>query len=127
MARGAVVLSDRFDLSTMAYQVAGRGLPESDVRRANAVATGGLVPDRTLVIDLAPDTARARRQATGAALDRMEQGDAAMQERVARCFADATGPGVVHLDGMLGAEALAEAAWGHVREMLTEHVPTGPG
>ena len=127
LQRGAVVLSDRFDLSTMAYQVAGRRLPEADVRRANAVATGGLIPDRTLVIDLSPDAARARRQAMGTALDRMEQGDADMQERVVRWFAQAAGPGVVHLDGMLTAEALTEAAWTHVREMLTEHPPAGPG
>ena len=52
--RGEFVLLDRFFLSTYAYQVAGRGLPEDEVRRANALATDGLVPDLTLLLDLPP-------------------------------------------------------------------------
>lgn len=127
LARGAVVLSDRFDLSTLAYQVAGRGLSEPDVRRANAVATGGLVPDLTLVVDLPADQARSRRQAVGTALDRMEQGDAAMRQRVAQCFARAAGPGVVHLDGGVGAEPLADRAWELLRAGLAEHTSPAQG
>src|SRR5437867_6416760 len=48
---GQVVLADRFELSTMAYQVAGGGLPAGEVAEANRLATGGLVPDITLVLD----------------------------------------------------------------------------
>ena len=44
---GTIVLLDRFFLSTYAYQIAGRGLAESDVRSANMMATDGLVPDLT--------------------------------------------------------------------------------
>ena len=127
LARGAVVLSDRFDLSTLAYQVAGRGLPEADVRRANAVATGGRAPDLTLVIDLPADEARSRRQAAGRALDRMEQGDAGMRQRVAECFVRASGPGLVHVDGGLLPEVLADRAWDHVRPGLTEPTPPAAG
>ena len=47
LERGEVVLADRFFLSTYAYQIAGRGLPESEVTVANRFATGGLVPDLT--------------------------------------------------------------------------------
>ncbi|MDB4878791.1 MAG: hypothetical protein JWL60_237 [Gemmatimonadetes bacterium] len=50
LARGDVVLLDRFFLSTYAYQVGGHGLPEHEVRAANAFATGGLVPDLTLLL-----------------------------------------------------------------------------
>ncbi len=52
LARGVVVLMDRFFLSTYAYQIGGRGLEERQVREANALATGGLVPDLTLVLEL---------------------------------------------------------------------------
>ena len=52
LAAGAVVLLDRFFLSTYAYQVGGRGLPESDVRAANAAATAGLVPDLTVLLKI---------------------------------------------------------------------------
>ena len=47
---GTIVLLDRFFLSTYAYQIAGRGLVESDVRSANMMATDGLVPDLTLLL-----------------------------------------------------------------------------
>jgi len=51
---GSIVLVDRFFLSTYAYQGDGRGLPETDLRASNAVATSGLVTDRTLLLALAP-------------------------------------------------------------------------
>lgn len=52
LAEGRVVIADRFALSTLAYQVHGRGLDEEGVRRAIELATGGLVPDLTVVLDL---------------------------------------------------------------------------
>ncbi len=50
LERGAVVLCDRFYDSTIAYQVYGRGLPLDFVKQANAFSTGGLVPDRTVLL-----------------------------------------------------------------------------
>ncbi len=52
LARGAVVLCDRFFDSTVAYQAFGRGLDRAFVDAANAFATGGLVPDRTILLTL---------------------------------------------------------------------------
>ena len=52
LGKGNVVLVDRFFLSTYAYQIVGRGLPEPEVRAANRLATAGLVPDLTLLIDV---------------------------------------------------------------------------
>lgn len=86
LAAGRLVLVDRFFLSTYAYQVAGRGLPEADVRAANALATGGLVPDLTLVLDLAPAEGLARAGAR-AAHDRIERSGSDFHDRVARAFA----------------------------------------
>ena len=83
--RGEFVLLDRFFLSTYAYQIAGRGLPEDEVRRANALATGGLVPDLTLLLDL-PAGAALDRAAKRSAHDRIERSGAEFYERVRTAF-----------------------------------------
>ncbi len=106
-----VVISDRYDLSTRAYQIAGRGLPAEAVLAANRLATGGLMPDLTFVLDLAPDDARARLAQQGKRLDRMERADTAMHERVARAFREFSGDGVVHLDASQSPDAVEAAAW----------------
>lgn len=85
LARGEHVLLDRFLLSTYAYQVHGRGLPEADVRAANHLATGGLVPDLTLLLTLSVDEGLRRVDARGAG-DRMERADRGFHERVAAAF-----------------------------------------
>ncbi|MDK2881757.1 MAG: dTMP kinase [Bacillota bacterium] len=69
LARGALVLSDRFSDSTLAYQVAGRGLKKGWVEEVLLGATGGLRPDLTFLFDISPQEARARK---GAA-DRLEK------------------------------------------------------
>lgn len=91
LARGEFVLLDRFFLSTYAYQIVGRGLPEEAVRNANALATGGLVPDLTLVLDLPPRDALAR-AASRSAHDRIEQSGAAFYEDVRQAFVGFASP-----------------------------------
>jgi len=86
LERGEVVLLDRFFLSTYAYQVSGRGLPEHEVREANAFATGGRVPDVTVLLTLPVAEGLARAAKRGVA-DRMEQADGGFHERVERAFA----------------------------------------
>jgi dTMP kinase len=86
LAAGHVVLLDRFTLSTYAYQVWGRGLDEREVRAANVTATGGLVPDLTLLLRVAQATGADRASRRGA-LDRMEASGAAFHTRVAQAFA----------------------------------------
>lgn len=86
LERGAVVLCDRFSDSTIAYQAYGRGLPLDFVRRANAFATGGIVPDRTILLALG-NTRKSLARATGAgAGDRMEQAGEVFHSRVNRAF-----------------------------------------
>lgn len=84
LARGAVVLCDRYYDSTYAYQAGGRGLDDALVCRANALGSCGRVPDRTLVFDLEPSVAYARATAGGA--DRMEAEGLAFQERVRAAY-----------------------------------------
>ena len=83
--RGAVVLVDRFLLSTYAYQGAGRGLPMDALRETNRLATGGLVPDVTLLLSLPLSDAMARMEARGAT-DRLEQAGLEFHQRVQAAF-----------------------------------------
>src|SRR6266480_4318351 len=82
---GATVLIDRFFLSTYAYQIFGRGLPEDEIRAANRLATGGLVPDLTLLLDVAAAEGLSRADARGAR-DRMERADDEFHARVGNAF-----------------------------------------
>ena len=86
LERDEVVLLDRFFLSTYAYQVGGRGLPEREVREANAFATGGRVPDVTVLLTLPVAEGLSRAARRGEA-DRMEQADHAFHQRVEGAFA----------------------------------------
>jgi dTMP kinase len=72
LERGDVVVADRFDFSTLAYQGYGRGLDLAEVRRANSLATGGLKPDLVLVLDL-PVAAGLERKGGAAHGDRIER------------------------------------------------------
>lgn len=88
---GTWVVADRFFVSTYAYQATGHGLDADAVRTANALATDGLVPDLTLVLDLDPAAAAARRTARGDG-DRMERHGDAFAARVADAYRDALTP-----------------------------------
>lgn len=88
LERGAVVLCDRFSDSTLAYQVAGRGLPADFVEAANAFATGGVAPDRTLVLTAGDARASLGRATRGTAGDRLERAGAAFHARVNDAFLD---------------------------------------
>jgi dTMP kinase len=70
---GSWVLLDRFVDSSLAYQGAGRGLGIEQVRAINLLATGGLTPDRTLLLRISPTTGRDRQQTRGAEPDRLER------------------------------------------------------
>jgi dTMP kinase len=111
LERGATVLADRFDLSTRAYQIAGRGLPEQAVLAANALATGGLEPDLVIVLDLPPSVGRARQDAGGKVRDRLELEDEAFHRRVAEAFRRATGPNIVHLAADRSPETVHAELW----------------
>ena len=85
LGRGAIVLCDRFAASSVAYQAYGRGLPRDVVERANAIATGGLTPDLTLLLDLPVEAGLARRAGAGAA-NHFDRETVAFHERVRSGF-----------------------------------------
>ncbi|MFL5468751.1 MAG: dTMP kinase [Gemmatimonadaceae bacterium] len=82
---GTIVLIDRFFLSTYAYQIHGRGLSEAEIRAANRLATGGLMPDMTLLLDVSASEGLSRADARGSR-DRMEQADDEFHQRVSSAF-----------------------------------------
>lgn len=86
LAAGRVVISDRFLLSTIVYQGIAGGLSVAEIWRIGQVATGGLLPDLTLVLDVPPESALAR---VGAARDRIEDRPTEYQRRVRNGFRDA--------------------------------------
>src|ERR1700720_2604635 len=80
LTRGAVVVSDRYADATVAYQGYGQGMDVQTVRELNLLATGGILPDLTLVLDLDPAAGMARIH--GRALDAFEKMDLAFHRRV---------------------------------------------
>lgn len=101
---GRVVVTDRFHLSTLAYQGHGRGLPFDEVEAMNRFATGGLEPDLTILLDVDASLGASRKAAAGAGADRIERAGDAFHRKVAEAYrllaeaddrierVDATGP-----------------------------------
>ena len=87
VAAGRVVIADRFFLSTYAYQAAGRGLPEEEIRAVNGFATSGLVPSLTLLLQVSPEIGLRRAARRRGGHDRMEASGRAFHDRVADAFA----------------------------------------
>lgn len=79
----AVVISDRFTLSTFAYQAGGRELDSKTVSRLCKFASGGLEPDLTVLVDLDVDGAFAR---LNRPYDRLEQAGQEFHERVREAY-----------------------------------------
>ncbi|MGN0075395.1 MAG: dTMP kinase [Parafannyhessea sp.] len=82
LARGAVVVCDRYLDSTFAYQAGGRGLSAELVRSCNALGSCGVLPDRTLVLDLPAREALGRAVGASGGADRIEAAGLAFQQRV---------------------------------------------
>ena len=83
---GRDVVTDRFTASSLAYQGYARGLGTAAVAALSDFATGGLVPDAYVLLDVPEAQARARRAVAGSAVDRMEAEAADFHRRVAEGF-----------------------------------------
>ncbi|MGJ9425622.1 dTMP kinase [Nesterenkonia halotolerans] len=83
---GRFVLCDRYVDSSVAYQGVGRQLGAEAVAEVNAFATGGLQPDLTVVLDIEPAAARARREGRDGDSDRIESAEDAFHERLRAAF-----------------------------------------
>ena len=109
LARGEIVLCDRFADSTYAYQGFGHGLDLDALRQITSFATQGLRPDLTLLLDIDPAVGLRRRQAGGAEWNRLDDYALAFHQRVHRGYhtlAAEEPQRWVILDGTLDKDAL---------------------
>jgi dTMP kinase len=120
LARGEVVICDRFGDSSVAYQGYGRGLRPDDVRLANRVATQGLVPDLTVLLDVPVETGLARK--TGERVpDRIGQEGAEFHERVRQGYlamAAQEPDRFLVVDGTLPPDEITRAIWRRLEPLL---------
>ncbi|GAA3147085.1 dTMP kinase [Nonomuraea roseoviolacea subsp. carminata] len=123
LRRGAIVVCDRYVDSSLAYQGAGRALDSEDVARVNSWATGGLLPDLTVLIDTPPSIGLTR---LGGAADRIESEPLEFHERVRkefRALAAASPERYLVVDGTLTPEEITRAIQDRVHEILPDPVP----
>ena len=121
LARGAVVVTDRYMDSSVAYQGAGRDLDIADIARISRWATDGLRPDLTVLLDLPPELALPRVQAP----DRLESEPLDFHERVRQHFltlARSDSSSYLVVDAMLAPEQMAA----QVQDRLTPMLPLSP-
>jgi dTMP kinase len=86
LERGEVVIQDRYLDSSVAYQGAGRVLDSDEIRRLSLWATGGALPDLTVLLDLDPAAARRRLDADDKPFDRLEAEKADFHARVRSAY-----------------------------------------
>ncbi len=89
LARGAIVLCDRYIDSSLAYQGVARGLGVDQIAKLSEWATDGLTPDLTIVLDLAPEVGLQRAAQVSGTPDRMEQESLNFHIQVRQAFLDA--------------------------------------
>ncbi len=125
LERGAIVVCDRYADSTLAYQGYGDGLPIDSLRRLTEFATGGLWPNRTVLIDVSAAEGLSRRQ-MGAAMDmtRFEVADAhgmAFHERVRQGYLELAASEPERwrvVDGAGSPDEVAERVWSVLADLV---------
>jgi dTMP kinase len=91
LEQGVLVLLDRFVDSSLTYQGAGRGLGVAEVRQVNQFATGGLRPDRTLLLRIDPAVGRARQDERALEPDRLERESEGFFSTIAAAYDELAG------------------------------------
>jgi dTMP kinase len=130
LARGEVVISDRYVDSSLAYQGAGRTLPVDEVSWLSSWATGGLRPDLTVLLDVEPQVGLARSGARSAGADRLERESDAFHERVRYAFLDLAAVDssrYLVLDANRSPESIVNVVAERIAELLPPPTPpAGP-
>jgi dTMP kinase len=125
LARGEIVVSDRFTDSTLAYQGAGRGLGAELVYEVDRIACRGLVPDLTLIVDIDTETglarAHTRNRRTEDVETRIDQHEVSFHRKVREAYHQlaADDPKRIRLiDGGRAEEEVARDVWEAVRGLI---------
>lgn len=126
---GRVVVCDRYDDSTLAYQGGGRGLDDAMLRTLNRAATGGLRPDLTLLLDAPHELGLERRSRQGS-MNRLDREPADFHGRVRQRYLElaAAEPGrFVVVDATQPEDRIETAIWAELEPRLQRAgVRTGP-
>jgi len=120
---GAIVLCDRFDLATYAYQGFGRNISLLLLETINVSATGGCRPDCTFLFDIPVELAFSRMAAMKKSRDRLESADREFFERVAQGYktlAVRDPARVVVFDAAKSIEELAEMVYGKIMQLMAK-------
>jgi dTMP kinase len=123
LARGAVVITDRYIDSSLAYQGAGRGLPSGDIKQLNNWATGGRMPDLTILLDMSPEAGLGRRARSA---DRLEAEPLEFHHRVRAGFlalARAEPSRYLVLDASRPVDEISQQIKDRIRGILPDPVP----
>jgi dTMP kinase len=123
LERGAIVVTDRYVDSSLAYQGSGRSLPVGDVAHLNQWATGGIQPNLTILLDLSPVAGLGRRERSA---DRLEAEPNDFHQRVRAGFlalADADPRRYLVLDATRPPAEISREIQSRVRELLPDPVP----
>jgi dTMP kinase len=117
-----IIICDRYVDSTTAYQGFGRELRLGAVKTINAVATYGLLPEMTFLIDVPIDDIIERRHESGVAIDRMESGGREFYEKVRHGYlelAKEEPKRVLLIDGSKAVEVVRDEIW----KILSQRLP----
>jgi dTMP kinase len=119
---GRLVISDRYEMSTRAYQGAGRGVDGEFLEAVNRAATGGVVPDLTIVLDISAEAGMERLRSTGRYQNRLDLETLEFHRRVSEYYRGANGPGIMHLDATEHPTALLDASFRAIRALRPDMV-----
>jgi dTMP kinase len=123
LARGAIVITDRYIDSSLAYQGAGRGLRTAEIAQLNSWATGGRTPDLTILLDMPPEAGLGRRARSA---DRLEAEPPEFHRRVRAGFlalARAEPSRYLVVDATRPVEEVSREIKDRIREILPDPVP----
>ncbi len=118
---GKILVSERFSDSTLAYQGYGRQLDMKVISSLNSIATKGIAPDLTILIDLPVDVAQGRIEQRGTPPDRLESEDREFHCRVKKGYLEIARiepQRVIIIDGSRGVESV----WGEVKKVIWERL-----
>jgi dTMP kinase len=118
---GRVVIADRFELSTLAYQGAGRGLPLDEIEACNRAATEGVSPDATILLELSAEEGASRQRAAAKRPDRIEGEAGEFHRRVAKGYSQLADRvnGIIRIDATGSIDGVRKL----VLSALTAHFP----
>lgn len=122
LERGDWVICDRFVDSSRAYQGGGGGLTDDDIMTLHRIGSGGLMPDRTLLLTMAPGTSEQRlERRDGGSRDRMDAKAARFREALDAAFEQIAAQDplrVIRIDAHGSAEAVTARLLGAIKDLL---------